>query len=60
MTREERKIRAYYRAQLSLKHSFERIDHDFDVIKPKIEEHKAQAKLQKAGIVTAELEAPDA
>jgi hypothetical protein len=33
-TREERKIAARLRAELALKHAFERIDHAEDVVKP--------------------------
>lgn len=43
-TREERKAAAYLRAELSLKQAMERIDYDFDVIKPKLEEMRELAK----------------
>lgn len=42
--RQERKAAAYLRAELSLKQSMERIDYDFDVIKPKLEEMRELAK----------------
>ena len=37
-TRAERKAAALLRAQLSLKHAYERIDYAEDVVKPKLEE----------------------
>jgi hypothetical protein len=40
-TRAERKAAAVLRAQLSLKHAVERIDYDFDVIAPKLQEIRA-------------------
>ena len=49
-TRAERKAAAELRAQLSLKHAIERIDYAEDVIKPKLEELQAAAKLQKVEV----------
>ena len=55
-TREERKVAAALRAQLSLKHALERIDYAEDVIKPQLEEMRA---LGAANHVTVEIEAGD-
>lgn len=43
-TREERKVAAYLRAQLALKHQYERIDYAEDVVKPKLKEMRELAK----------------
>lgn len=50
-TREERKVAAFLRAQLALKHANERIDFDFDVIKPKLEQMRELAKNNRLEIV---------
>jgi hypothetical protein len=49
-TREERKMAALLRAQLSLKHACERIDHAEDVIKPQLESMRELAKTQRIAI----------
>ena len=53
-TRAERKTAAVLRAQLSLKHAVERIDYDFDVIKPKLEEIRALEATQHVNIAIEE------
>lgn len=55
-TREERKMAALLRAQLSLKHAIERIDHAEDVIKPQLLEMRELAKTQN---ITLEIEPGD-
>jgi hypothetical protein len=42
LSREEAKITAHARAELSLKHAFERIDHRHDVIAPRLAEYRAK------------------
>jgi hypothetical protein len=54
-TRAERKAAAVLRAQLSLKHAVERIDYDFDVIKPKLEEIRALEQTQNVAIEAGDL-----
>jgi hypothetical protein len=49
-TREERKMAALLRAQLSLKHACERIDHAEDVIRPQLESMRELAKTQRLAI----------
>lgn len=56
MTRDEAKVRAVLRAQLSLKHALERIDFAHDVIAPKVAEMKAAAQ---EGEVVLELGTPE-
>jgi hypothetical protein len=58
-TRAERKTAAFLRAQLSLKQALERIDFDFDVVAPKLEEMR-QLEATHDVEVQAELEAADA
>ncbi len=55
-TREERKVAAYLRAQLSLKHALERIDYAEDVVAPQLLEMRQQAALNN---VSVEIEAGD-
>lgn len=50
-TRAERKVAAHLRAELALKHAFERIDYDFDVIVPKLKEIR---ELEAANFVEIE------
>lgn len=50
-SRAERKAATILRAQLALKHAVERIDFDFDVIKPKLEEIRA---LETSNVVEIE------
>ena len=45
-TRAERKMAAVLRAQLSLKHACERIDHAEDVVKPQLELMRELARTQ--------------
>ena len=47
-SRQERKIKCAYRAQLRLKQAFEYIDNEFDVIRPLLAQWKGQAKLPEA------------
>jgi hypothetical protein len=49
-TREERKMAALLREQLSLKHACERIDHAEDVVKPQLEEMRELAKTQRLAL----------
>lgn len=49
-TREQRKASAFLRAQLSLKQAVERIDYDFDVIRPKLAEIAEIEKTAQPGI----------
>lgn len=57
-TRQERKAAAFLRAQLALKQSLERIDYDFDVIQPQIEEMRELAKTNNLEIEVGDLEDP--
>lgn len=57
-TREERKTAAYMRAELALKHAMERIDYDFDVIKPKLQEMRELAKSNKIELEVGGLDNP--
>jgi len=50
MTRAQSKAAAVLRAQLSLQHALERIDHRHDVIKPKLEEIRKLEATQKVDI----------
>jgi hypothetical protein len=58
-SRAEKKAAAVLRAELALRHAFERIDYDEDVIKPKLLEIRA---LEDGNVieVTPELEVGDA
>lgn len=56
MTRDEQKVTAVLRAQLSLKHALERIDFRHDVIAPKLKELRAAAQ---EGTPTLELGSPE-
>lgn len=60
-TRSQKKASALLRAQLSLKHSLERIDFAEDVIKPKLAEIAALEKTQHVDLEIEEgdLEAAD-
>jgi hypothetical protein len=49
-SRDERKVAAYYRAQLAIKQAYERIDYDYDVIRPKLEEMRELAKQNNLAI----------
>lgn len=49
-SRAERKASAVLRAQLSLKHALERIDYDFDVIRPKLAEIRELETTQRVAI----------
>lgn len=49
-TREERKLSALLRAQLSLKQAFERIDYAEDVVKPRLLELREAAKTNNVEI----------
>lgn len=53
-TKAERKAAAVLRAQLSLKHAIERIDYDFDVIKPRLAEIRKLEVTQKVAISPGE------
>ena len=59
-SRSERKAVAVLRAELSVKQAFERIDYDFDVVMPKLEEIRAAEKNNEIDVdPTLELEAGD-
>jgi hypothetical protein len=56
-SRAERKAAAVLRAELALKHSFERIDFDYDVVVPKLEEIRALEAAKREVDVVQEIEA---
>jgi hypothetical protein len=53
-TRAERKRAALLRAQLSLKHAVERIDYDFDVIHPALNEMRQREITEKVNVIVEE------
>ena len=57
-SRAERKAAAVLRAELAVKHAFERIDHDYDVIQPKLLEIRAREAGETID-VSPELEKPE-
>jgi hypothetical protein len=56
-SRAERKAAAVLRAELALKHAFERIDFDYDVVVPKLEEIRQLEAARNTVTVPPELEA---
>lgn len=59
-SRAERKASAALRANLALKHAYERIDYDFDVIRPKLAEIRELETTQKVAIEAGEVRVVDA